>query len=133
MVSLPEPVARMIKHPSTYKVLSTVSPTGEPHSIVCGSLMVADDNETIIVGEVYMYRAAENLDRDPRAEFLVWKGKDAYSIKAVQTGRHTSGHIFERMEHALGKMNMTVVAVRTFRVEEVWDESAGHNAGKRVV
>ncbi len=132
MVSMPEPVIRMIRHPDSCKVMSTVSPDGSPHSIVCGSLMVSGD-DTIVVGEAFMYRTSENLEHDPRAEFLVWKGKDAYSISAVWTGRKDTGPEFERMEQLLGKMNMDIVSIMTFRVEGVWDESASHNAGNRVV
>ena len=70
MVDMPEPVIRMIKHPDTRKVMATVSPDGEPHMIVCGSLIVTEP-DTIIVGEVFMYRASENLKNNPNVEFMV--------------------------------------------------------------
>lgn len=132
MIPLTEPVVRMIKHPDTCKVLSTVSPSGEPHSIVCGSLDVLDGG-TIVVGEAYMHRASPNIEAEPRVEFLVWKGKNAYSIKAVAKERLTEGPVFDKMYVALERMNMTTVAVWTFEALEVWDESASDTAGDRVI
>ncbi len=132
MVDLTENIVRFIRHPSTNKVMATVSPEGVPHMIVCGSLMVTEP-DTIIVGEVYMHRAAANLAKNPNAEFLVWKGKDAYSIKAVAKARLDTGPIFERMYELLDRMNMTTVAVWVFEAQEVWDESASDTAGERVI
>lgn len=132
MVDMPEPVIRMIKHPDTRKVMATVSPDGEPHMIVCGSLMVTDP-DTIIVGEVFMYRACENLKNNPNVEFMVWQGREAYSIKAVAKSRVDTGPIFDKMAQQLDKMNMTLVAIWVFEAKEVWDESASKNAGSKVI
>lgn len=132
MAELTEPVTRLIAHPGSSKVLSTVSPEGEPHSVVCGSLAVTDDG-LLVMGEVFMHRAAEYLRTSPRVEFLVWKGRDAYSIKAIVKERCTSGPVFDRMTDALDRMGMTAVAVWTFEPLEVWDESASRTAGDRVI
>ena len=132
MVEMPEPVIRMIKHPDTKKVMATVSPDGEPHMIVCGSLMVTEQ-DTIIVGEVFMYRTVENLRNNPNVEFMVWQGRDAYSIKAVAKSRLDTGPVFNKMSQMLEKMNMTAVAVWVFEATEVWDESVSKNAGMKVI
>lgn len=132
MVVLTDPVVRMIKHPDTSKVLATVAPSGEPHMIVCGSLDIAEP-DTIVVGEVFMYRASEYIRNDPRVEFLVWRGKSAYSIKAIAKGRYVEGPLFDRMSAALDRFNMTVAAVWAFEALEVWDESASETAGDRVI
>lgn len=132
MVEMPEPVIRMIKHPDTKKVMATVSPDGEPHMIVCGSLMVTEP-DTIIVGEVFMYRTVENLRNNPNVEFMVWQGRDAYSIKAVAKSRLDTGPVFDKMSQMLEKMNMTAVAVWVFEATEVWDESVSKNAGTKVI
>ena len=132
MVQMPEPVIRMIKHPDTKKVMATVSPDGKPHMIVCGSLVVTEP-DTIIVGEVFMYRACENLKNNPNVEFMVWQGREAYSIKAVAKSRVDTGPIFDKMAQQLDKMNMTLVAIWVFEAKEVWDESASKNAGSKVI
>ena len=121
---IPEPVLRMFRHPDSNKVLSVVSPDGFPHSIVLGGLIV-DDEDRLYVGEAYMYRTAQYLEECPNAEFLAWKGKDGYSLKAVAVGRLTEGPEFERMREMLERKNMRAVAVWVFKSVEVWDES-GH-------
>jgi len=132
MVEIPEPVARMIKHPDTHKVLTTTFPDGKPHAIVCASLDV-EDNDTVVVGEVYMQRTCENIQKNPNVEFLVWLGKNAYSLQAVLESRETEGPTFEKMRAALDKFNMEAVAVWRFTVTGIWDESASRTAGDRVV
>ena len=123
MVDMPEPVMRMVVHPDTNKVLSTVNLKGEPHLIVCGSLMATAPN-MIAAAEAYMYRTAENL---------VWKGREAYSLKVKALERVEEGPVFERMEKSLEKMHLTVDAVWIFEVLEIWDEGIGNMTGARVV
>lgn len=131
MITIPEPVARMIKHPDTHKVLATVSPDGKPHAIICASLSIMGD-DTILVAEVYMQRTCENLKNNPNVEILVWQGKNGYSLKATTTGRVTEGPDFDKMSALMDKYNLTTVAVWEFKVEEIWDESASDSAGERV-
>ena len=121
MVKLTPRISDMIKRPETNKALATVSPEGAPHAVVCGSLLMSDD-ESIIVGEVYMYATCRNLEHDPRAEFLVWYGREAYSIQAVLTSRSTSGPALERMNRNLERMKMKAVAVLEFKVLSAYDE-----------
>lgn len=132
MVSIPEPVARMIKHPDTHKVLTTVTPDGKPHAIVCASLSMLGD-DTVLVAEVFMHRTCENLKNNPNVEILVWQGKNAYSLRAVTTGRIVEGEPFEKMTAIMDKFNLPVVAVWEFKVQEIWDESASDTAGSQVV
>ena len=131
MVDIPEPVEKMIKHPDTHKVLTTVSPDGKPHAIVCASLTT--DGNRVVVGEVFMLRTVEKINSNPNVEFLVWLGKNAYSIKAKACGRFTEGEVFDKMCLALDKYNLTTIAVWEFEVTEIWDESASRSAGQRVI
>ncbi len=132
MVSMPEPVIKMIKQSDTHKVLATVSPDGKPHAIVCASLWVKGD-DTIVLGEVFMQRTAMYLQKNPNAEFLVWLGRNAYSIKAVLTERKTEGVEYDKMSAYLDKFDFTTVAVWEFKVLEVWDESASKTGGTQVI
>ena len=132
MVTIPEPVARMVLHPETHKVLTTVDPEGKPHAIVCASLTMNGD-DTVVAAEVFMYRTAENIAKNENVEILVWKGKNAYSLKAKAVARHTEGELFDKMCTTFDKFSMYVVAVWEFKVEEIWDESASKSAGEKVV
>lgn len=132
MVKIPDNIVRMIKHPDTCKAMTTVSPEGEPHMIVCGSLTLTDD-DCIVVGEVYMYRTAENLSRNPFAEFMVWKGREAYSLKTRATRRLMSGPEFDKINATLDKMRMEAASVWVFEVDEIWDEGISDTTGRRLV
>ncbi|MDR1404006.1 MAG: pyridoxamine 5'-phosphate oxidase family protein [Candidatus Methanoplasma sp.] len=121
MVKIIPKVADMLIRPDTNKVMTTVSPEGEPHAIVCGSLLVSGE-ESIAVGKVYMYATCRNLRSNPVAEFLVWSGKDAYSVRAVLRSRIESGPLFDKMNHNLGKMKMKAVSVLEFDVLSIYDE-----------
>ena len=122
----------MIKHPDTHKVLTTVSPDGLPQAIVCASLWIKDD-DTIVVAEVFMHRTVEYLNKNPNAEFLIWAGKNAYSIKAVAKERLTEGPIFDKMSAFMDRFNMATVAVWLFEITSVWDESATDTSGQKVI
>lgn len=131
MIAIPEPVARMIKHPDTHKVLTTVTPDGKPHAIVCASLSMLGE-DTILVAEVFMHRTCDNLKNNPNVEILVWQGKNGYSLKAVTTGRVVEGPSFEKMVGVMERFNLTPVAVWEFKVLEIWDESATASSGTQV-
>ena len=92
-----------------------------------------DDEDRLYVGEAYMYRTAQYLEECPNAEFLAWKGKDGYSLKAMAVGRLTEGPEFERMREMLERKNMRAVAVWVFKSVEVWDESASDTSGERIL
>ncbi|MBE6523012.1 MAG: pyridoxamine 5'-phosphate oxidase family protein [Thermoplasmata archaeon] len=131
MITIPEPVAKMIKHPDTHKVLTTVTPDGKPHAIVCASLSMLGD-DTILVAEVFMHRTCDNLKNNPNVEILVWQGRNGYSLKAVTTGRIIEGPAFDKMTVIMEKYNLTPTAVWEFKVLEIWDESATNFAGSQV-
>ena len=132
MVKMIPAVMDMLKRPDTNKVLVTISPEGDPHGIVCGSLLVVDE-ETIIAGEVYMYRTRDNLEHNSKAEFLVWSGKNAYSIQAKATSCTESGHLLDKININLEKMKMKADAVWEFKVIAVYDESVSGMAGTRII
>jgi hypothetical protein len=112
-------------------VLSTVSPDGKPHSIVCASLSMTG-NDTVVVAEVFMQRTCEYLKTNPNVEILVWQGKNAYSLKAVSGGRLTEGELFDKMYEAMDRFNLSTTAIWEFKVLEIWDESASPTAGEKV-
>ena len=99
--------------------------------ILLGAVIVGDDDR-IYVGEVYMYRSSQYLEACPKAEFLVWKGKEGYSLRVEAEGRITEGPEFDRLSEVLGRKNMHVNALWVFRPSEVWDESASYTSGDRV-
>ena len=121
----------LLKRPETHKVLSTVTPDGKPHSIICASLVVTDPS-TIVVGEVYMFKTGVNLMNNRNVEFLVWSGANAYSIQATVKSRMEEGPEMEKMTKSLAKTNLVPVAVWEFKVDSAFDEGITAHAGTQV-
>ncbi len=124
-------ITDLLKRPETHKVLSTSSPDGVPHTIVCGSIVVPSPS-TLAVGEVYMYTTSQNLKANGRAEVLVWSGKTAYAIQVQVRCREESGPELDKMNQNLSKMNVSASAVWIFDVLSVTNEGMGAEAGSKV-
>lgn len=131
-MDIPEPILRLLRIPDSSKVLSVVSPEGFPHSIVLGSVVV-DEEGYLYAGEAFMYHTSPYLEANPKAEFLVWKGRVGYSLRVVAEGRVTSGPAFDKIRSELSRMGMEAVAAWRFRPVLVQDESATPSSGNRVL
>lgn len=129
---LPEPVLRLIWHPDSSKALITVGEDGYPHAIVVGAIVV-DEADNLYVGEAFMHRTSKNLEERPKVEFIVWMGKDGYTVKALAKGRVSDGPALERLNQLLAKKGMSASAAWAFEPVEVWDSSASYSAGDRIV
>lgn len=132
MVQLPPFIVDAIRRPDTNKVMSTVNEDGTPHTVVCGSLTVPEP-DTIAVGRVWLRTTGKNLERDPRAEFLVWSGKSAYSIVCDFKGATKEADHVLKMNEGLDKMNMFTGTLWLFEVKSVYDEGLGEGAGRQIV
>ena len=131
MVAIPANVADMIKRPDNVKVLSTSDASGQPHTIVCGSIFLLDE-ETLAVGEVLMRTTKKNLDENRKVCFLVTSAADAYIVDAIAKERITSGPILDGLNDRLSKMNLRAHAVWLFTATGVTVASASREAGKKV-
>ncbi len=130
-MDIPEPLLRLLRIPDSSKVLSVVSPEGFPHSIVLGTIVV--DDGFLYAGEAFMHHTVAYLEQCPHAEFLVWKGRVGYSIRAVAEARITEGPVFEKVRSELSRMGMEAVAAWRFRPVEAVDESATPSSGEKVL
>lgn len=130
-MAIPEPLLRLLRISDSSKVLSVNSDDGFPHSIVLGSVVV-DDDGMLYAGEVFMHRTAAYMESNPNVEFLVWKGRTGYSIRAVAEARLTEGPAFDKIKAELGRMGMDAVAAWRFKPLEANDESATPDAGDKV-
>ena len=129
MTEIPENV--LAKFKDSTKVLVTASAKGQPHAIVCGSIM-APSADKVIVGEILMKRAAENLKNNPRAAILLAAGQDSYEIALRNPVRLDVGDMLAKMNENLAKVHLKANALWAFDVCAVFDESAGPNAGKKL-
>ncbi|MBN1109273.1 MAG: hypothetical protein JXA45_00795 [Methanomassiliicoccales archaeon] len=118
------------------RVLATKSEKGDVHVIQVGSLK-APAPDTIIVGAILMKRTGKNLEnmkaKGEMASILTGTKMESYEIRAKPKDFVTSGPIFDQMNAALEKMGLKASGVWVLAVEEVWNQSAGYNAGTKMV
>ena len=131
MAKLTPVLVDLIRRPDTNKVMSTISEDGMPHTIVCGTLTVPEE-DVIAVGRVWLNRTGRNIQRDPRAEFFVWSGKYAYSILCEFIGNSADEKEVEKMNEGLDKIGLGTSTVWKFRVLAGYDEGISDTMGERI-
>lgn len=131
MVNLPPQVLDLAKNPDACKVLTTINEDGSPHSIVCGAFLVPNAN-TIVVGQTWMNITGANVERDPRAEIVVWYGALAYTIQCRFVKKSDNPKYLQCMNEKLERMNLAVSSVWFFEVLSVRDEGLGPNVGTQI-
>lgn len=131
MATLPPDVIDLLRDPKSYKTMSTVGEDGSPHSVVCGTLLVPDEH-TVAVGVIYLRTTGENLGRNPSAEFLVSRGKEAYSVSCKFRGPSDDGSLIAEMNLRLDRIGARVGTVWLFDVEGVRDEGLTYTSGMKI-
>ncbi len=129
MVAIPKEVVDIA--PNAIKVLETVSECGQPHAIVCGSIMVIGESK-VAVGEVLMKRAKANILANGKASMLISAVPKSYELVLENAKREDSGPLFDQMKVGLAEHKLPCFGVWTFDVKEVWDEGAGPAAGTKI-
>ena len=132
MVQLTPQVLELLRRPDSNKILSTINADGTPHSVVCGSFEMSDDG-CIGVGKVWFRTTGENLMRDPRAEFLVWLGKYAYSIQVELSEKSRRSEDVDSINEQLDKMQMKARSVWFFTPLSVMDQGITSTTGQQIV
>ncbi len=132
MVAIPKEVLDIIK-PESVKTLVTVDAAGQPHAVVCGSIMACPvDASKVIVGEILMKRAAANLAATKKAAMVITAGMTSYELVLKNPVRITSGPAFDQMNAGLATIKLHANAVWAFDVDAVYNESAGPAAGTKI-
>jgi len=132
LANIPSSVIEFMNRPETVKTLVTASKFGQPHAIVCGSL-VAPSPDTVIVGEILMKVSSGNMRSNPKVSILMVSGTEAYEIVGKVKERVDSGPMLDGMNQKLKAMNLQASAVWVFSVEEVYDQGASSKAGTKLV
>jgi len=132
MVTLPPQVADLARRSESCKILTTINEDGTPHSIVCGALLVPND-EMIGVGQTWMGVTGSNIERDPRAEFVLYFGAQAYTVQCIFRKKSENPEAVNCINEKLDRINLKVTAVWFFDVLSVRDEGLGPNVGTQLV
>jgi len=133
MITLPEKVIENIKAMKTV-VVATVSDVGVPNAVPVAAIVVKD-SETILIGDNFFKKTAENVRR-PNCYVAVtsWVGSKGYQVKGI--GNYvTDGPDYETVKQAIKAIdpNLPAKGCIVMKVTDVFDVAPGPNAGEKVV
>jgi hypothetical protein len=132
MVVIPKNVADLFV-PDTVKVLVTCDRAGQPHAIACGSIDLCPlEVGKVLVGEILMKKAAENLKNTKKASILLTSGTTSYELILENPERITSGRPLDKMNLKLSSLGLKANAVWCFNTVAIYDQSATPAAGTRI-
>ena len=122
MVDIPANVLEKMNAEGTVKVLVTADAAGQPHAIVCGTIM-SPSPDKMVVGEVLMKKSRANLEANP---------KNAYEIDVANPVRIADGPALDEMNKALAAIHLKAAAMWMFDVTAVYEQGANPNAGTKI-
>ncbi|MCP8319344.1 MAG: hypothetical protein H3Z52_00145 [archaeon] len=138
---LPKYVQDLFNDPSAIKILATKS-TGEALHIISVGSMRAPDPNIIAFAAIFMKEAHENLNRakktGEKVSTLAVKVVPekmqmlAYQARCKVKSLETSGPIYENFKEALKKMGFEMRGVWVLEPVEVYNQSPGPDAGKKI-
>ncbi len=131
MVDIPSNVLEKMAAQTTVKVLVTADKAGQPHAIVCGSI-VSPQPDKMMVGEILMHKSAANLAENPKAAFMISAGMESWEIDVTNAIRLADGPVLDAMNQNLAAINLHANAVWMFDVAAVYDQGATPNAGNKI-
>ena len=131
-MKIPKNVMDLFNNPEATKVLTSVSTDGTPHSIVVGSVM-APSEDFFCAAEIMMKTTSANLESNPKVAAIAVKGMESYQIVGTVKARQTEGELFDNVNVKLAEMKMACSGVWVFEPLVIYDESAGPNAGTKLV
>ncbi len=131
-MKIPKNVMDLFNNPEATKVLTSVSTDGTPHSIVVGSIM-APSEDFFCAAEIMMKTTSANLESNPKVTAIAVKGMKSYQIVGTVKAHQTEGELFDNVNAKLAEMNMACKSVWLFEPIEIFDESPGPSAGKKIV
>lgn len=131
MASIPSNVIEKMNAEGTVKVLVTADKAGQPHAIVCGTIM-SPAPDKMVVGEVLMKKSKANLQENPKAAFMISAGMEAWEIDVKNPVRIDGGADLDKMNEALAPIHLHVNALWIFDVDAVYDQGANPKAGTKI-
>jgi hypothetical protein len=94
------------------------------------------DDETILIGDIYLDKTLKNLKKNPKASIVVLSDKSPKSFQIKGSVKiYTSGKIYadtKRWIQEKGEKDPVKSAV-VLKIDEVYDNTPGKGAGKRIL
>ena len=136
MVDLPEVVANTMNDPKAFKVVATISSEGALHAIQVGAI-VAPQPGVIAIGAILMQHTSKNMEemqkKGQTVAIVMGRETESYQVKAKIQIYQTEGPVFEAMNEKVKVLGLELRGVWILEPEEVWNQSANYEAGKRMV
>ena len=110
--------------------------TNLPEKVVnnINAVKTVKDPETILVGDNFWHKTADNLTRpNCNVALTSWEGYEGYQLKGI-ANYVTEGPDYEMMKQKIKSRNEKLPAkgCAILKVTEVYDLAPGPNAGKRI-
>jgi predicted pyridoxine 5'-phosphate oxidase superfamily flavin-nucleotide-binding protein len=132
MVSIPQHVRDFFVGKMGW--VATATADGEPNVTPKGTVQVLDD-EHVVFGDLFSLKTRQNLEQNPKVAVTVIDPGTAQGYQVKGTAElATSGPLFEKLAAQIKQKGIAMplrYAVK-IRVEAVYDQSAGPEAGKRI-
>lgn len=131
MTAIPTNVIELIKKEGTVKALVTASKDGTPHAIVAGTIS-SPSPDMMAYGEILSKTSVKNLAENSKVAFLIVNGLVSYEIGCKVKAKLTSGPELDGLNKALEPMHLHAHALWLFDVQNVYEQGANPNAGKKI-
>lgn len=138
VVRIPRDVANLFNDPETVKVLVTLDQQGVPHCVPISSLSIPSPDIiafAVIMADETHRNLLNNPDKVVTATAV--KGFQSYQIKAKPQEYMTEGVAFDAFRQRFGSIIMgsglEIKGVWILKPLEIYDQSIGSDAGKRIV
>lgn len=135
-MDLPEVVANTMNDPKAFKVVATISSEGALHAIQVGAI-VAPQPGVIAIGAILMQHTSKNMEemqkKGQTVAIVMGRETESYQVKAKIQIYQTEGPVFEAMNEKVKVLGLELRGVWILEPEEVWNQSANYEAGKRMV
>lgn len=133
MAKIPREIQEFVKGQQAW--VATASPDGMPNTTPKGTVRIIDD-EHIVFADLFSLKTRENLEKNPKIavtviDFQKFKG---YQFKGTAE-MVSAGPIFDEMVEWLKQMPKKLPNpkyVVKIKVDSIFDQSVGPNAGKRI-
>lgn len=126
--------ARDLMSPGKVMALATASTDGEPNVVPMQQCWWYDD-DTMVIGDLFMNKTKANIKENGRASFTVWQEKPREGYKFNGSAQYiTSGPEYDlangEMKKKMPEKNFKGVVV--IKVEKVFDIKSGPTAGQLI-
>lgn len=125
-------VNEILMDQTAVKVLSTINEDGTVHSIYAGSVSPLD-NDHLFVAQLVMKQTTANFNSNGNYSLLVTKGMEGtYLLKGKAISKLTEGELINMVRPKMKEAGYDTQAVWILSVDEIYDDAAGANAGKKL-